>query len=937
MDGSRRDDAPLGSMHRLTPSLAFGSVIAAAATWLGTRDLESYEHSFFSLDRGTAARAVEVLGHPVYTLALGLGVRLPLHGSLGASPAAALSQYLPAPLTYWCLLAVSIAAAVLLARHSFEPICGRLLSWVATILAFCSPAFVNYTIYSDWPETAVTYCAFVACVCAPHALLALLDAPRSRTQQVLVSTCVAGIVWSLIGASHPGYWPLLALALVLTSLLALLRAEYALRTRLGVLALLAAVSVIAMALQAPDILRELSVAGRYASDMRRFVQGPEGSFVSANAFPFGAIAARSPFTYLLLALVSLPVGCAAADPHTRRLTIGAALVAVALSVAAGTLPPGESFFMPSTTWALRDPAIVFAVLAGASATRVLLGWRAAAPTLRSRLAWTALLLAAVQGPLYAVALIDKGVPAWRSHDSWTHDVEAPAARAIKRGFGGESLSRRGRLAMWPGLREQMRIARRPGVDFADAGYPLVTAWTKQRTMRELVEPNALLFNQNTDLSPAVLCDAQAMAFLQVRYLLMPGGAKCAPWNPLPDVVVDGSLQVGVRPTFDETGWIVSREIAERVRDQPALSPRSALLASVVPAAGTSVHIGATDLTVDISELSTLSGHAMVLPLAYDSAWQSSSGQIRDIGGLAALFDVADAQVRLRYATDTVALLRALSMTLAQVAGVVGLVGFAFVRGVAAEGVRLPIARLAPYTSMVMPHVHSTGRALAAVALPLRQPRNLLFLAYAVAVIARSNWTALLLPAGAIVVARIGRWRRWHEVVGMTMFAVAILVTVRRGSLSAEAVNDPLFWAVVAVAALTASALMRRWPVVALPASVVAGLCATIGALLPMGDAGSFVLLSNRLGLAATALLFAVCLGAILIAGGRGQSDGRTGAAARGALIAALALAVIGVVPGGRGAAAWFGALGVVVGLAEAVPSQRRAKQGNPSVPNVPVG
>jgi len=99
------------TLRRLAPTLACSCVVAAIIIVIGIRDLESYEHAFFSLDRGTAMQAEHVLGHPVYTLSLGLGVRLPLHGSLGASPAAALGQYLPIPITYALLLIVAIASA----------------------------------------------------------------------------------------------------------------------------------------------------------------------------------------------------------------------------------------------------------------------------------------------------------------------------------------------------------------------------------------------------------------------------------------------------------------------------------------------------------------------------------------------------------------------------------------------------------------------------------------------------------------------------------------------------------------------------------------------------------------------------------------------------------------------------------------------------------
>src|ERR671911_391439 len=97
----------------LLSTLALSGSIAGAVVLFGVRDLESYEHAFLSLGRGTAGEAVHVLGHPVYTLAIGLGVRLPLFCNFGSSPAAALAPLLPAPVTYWLMLTFAIGSALL--------------------------------------------------------------------------------------------------------------------------------------------------------------------------------------------------------------------------------------------------------------------------------------------------------------------------------------------------------------------------------------------------------------------------------------------------------------------------------------------------------------------------------------------------------------------------------------------------------------------------------------------------------------------------------------------------------------------------------------------------------------------------------------------------------------------------------------------------------
>ncbi|MBI4486817.1 MAG: hypothetical protein HY655_12470 [Acidobacteria bacterium] len=171
-------------------TVAFSGLIAAVPLALGTSDLESYEQAWFSMDRGTAVQTVRILGHPVYTLAIGLGARLPLLPNLGASPAAFLAPYLPAPWTYWLLMTCAIAMAAFTVRHALEPLCGRIVSWLALVLLFCSAPMVNYTLTDDWIETAVAYCGFVACVFSPHAILSLCGTHRPSAGRHLHGTAI---------------------------------------------------------------------------------------------------------------------------------------------------------------------------------------------------------------------------------------------------------------------------------------------------------------------------------------------------------------------------------------------------------------------------------------------------------------------------------------------------------------------------------------------------------------------------------------------------------------------------------------------------------------------------------------------------------------------------------------------------------------------------
>jgi hypothetical protein len=663
---------------RLLGALAFGGSIAAIAIVVGTRDLESYEHAVFSLNRGTAVRVVSVIGQPVHTLAFGFGVRLPLHGSLGASPAATLAPYLPLPLTYWLLLAFTIAAALLIVRRALEPTCGQPVSWMAAVLLFCSVPMVNYTIYDDWPDTAVTYCASVACVFAPHAMLNSLYAAATRAGRRIGALSVAATVWALLVLAHPGHWPQLASALVLTGALALCRSDHSFRTRLAVVGALALVSLTAVALPGLDILRDLN-ATTAGGDTDRAIDPFSASVLSSNIFPFGEVGARFPFSYLLLAVVSILVGIASPHAHVRVVILGSAFASIALVFGATTLSTRESVsaYEPSAIWTLRDPAGVFAVLSGAWATAAT--YRSPPHRRRVALKWGAagaLAIAALQGPAYAVRLVAReGV----HEESWTRDLTALEGRAWRRGLAPDRVPPGKRLVLWPDVRQAMRSARQPSTDFADAGYFLVTAWTKQRTMRGFIENNSVLFNQTTELSARVLCDAQAAQFLQLRYLLRPADVtSCAPWSRVPDLRVDDRFEVDVaRQVDDRIRALPVGRLAEPSSRKPALAADSELLPALTPLAGTSLTIAPPGVVLRFDDPSVARGQALVLPVAYDAAWRPSSGQVRNVGGLLAVVGVDQRQLTLTFVPDLVAVLRALAMTLAQVLALAGALGLAY--------------------------------------------------------------------------------------------------------------------------------------------------------------------------------------------------------------------------------------------------------------------
>ncbi|HEY7187453.1 MAG TPA: hypothetical protein VH436_12955, partial [Vicinamibacterales bacterium] len=665
------------TLRRLAPALAFSCCVAAIVVVIGIRDLESYEHAFFSLDRGTAMQAEHVLGHPVYTLSLGLGVRLPLHGSLGASPAAALGQYLPIPITYALLLIVAMASAVMVVRHALEPLCGRFVSWWAVGHLVVSLPVVNYTISDDWPETAVTYFAVIACVFAPHALLAVAESQPSTASRRAAMLALAGLVSSLVAVSHPGYWPLLAVTLICASVVGLCRTEHPLRRRVMSLALLAVAAVVPVAMQAPDILREIGLA---ANEVTRLVEGHEGGLIAANLFPFvGRASARMPFTNLVVTVVALIIGLQSDDARDRRIVGVSALISVILGIDAAMLTPGASVYAPSNTWAFRDPAAAFGVMAAAWAARAAMRW-----PLRHRgiAAWQVLAVLAVvslQGPIYASRVVWDLLPNGGSH-SWTRNFVSPQKRTVRRGLVPERVPPGERLAIWPGLRSRFGNDHEPATDFADAGYALVTAGTKDRTMRRVVESDDPLFNQSTDLPAEILCHSGAVQFLRLHYLLTPRTVTCEPWTVLPGVLVDDSLEISVVRQQDSlVRALPVARLSGALAQQPALSANSSLLMALEPLPGSSLSIEPLQVVVRQEAVERSRDRALVLPVAYDSGWRTSSGRVQSVGGLLALMSVDQPVVTLRFVPDTVAISRAVAMTIAQLLACIGLVGLAMAR------------------------------------------------------------------------------------------------------------------------------------------------------------------------------------------------------------------------------------------------------------------
>ena len=932
-------------MRQAIATLVFAGGIAGGIVFFGTRDLESYEHAFFSLDRGTGVASVHLLGHPVYTSSVGLGVRLPLQSSFGASPAAPVARFLPAPVSYWLLITFSFACTLLVLRHALEPLCGRLATWIAALLVFCSVPIVTYAVYNDWPDVTFTYSAMMACVFAPQALLASLAAPRPVRARTIGALSVAALTWGAVALSHPGYWPHLAVTLVCGAGVAMVRSDLLWRHRLIAVALLAVVTMLPVAAQAPDILRELNIPGAETSAIGRYTEPPEGALVAANLFPFGTIGSRMPFSHLLLALLSLAMGATIADRVTRRLALSAGLASVALAIGAASLPAGSAAYSPTAIWTLRDPAAGFAILAAAA---VVAGLRSGGTRLPvQRLALAALLAVALQGPIYAARLAFTNVAdpesvdtptQWDNQGIWTRDMTSPAERVRLRGLALNTQPAGERLALWPGVREAMRTDRVPATDFADAGYTLVSAWTKQRTMRGLVRPNELLFSQTVELSADILCSAEAIAFLQLRYLVAPPATTCGPWTPLSDVRIDeryalfsvGAIDARVRT-------LAAASASDQLRLQPALVEDSPLLRALKPVNGSAVRLASSRneirLEVQLDEPAATAGLALVLPVAYDTAWQTSDGRLQNIGGLLTLTEVRQPRLSLEWVPDRIAWLRAGAMALAQILTLLGFIGLVSVPPVPAAGV-VSSARLLQLRTLA---VRWRAMTVGAIGRPFRQPRYWLYIAYTAGVVWAVPWVsqepnrltlagALLLPLVALGTARLTQRSAVHTTVGAAVFALALLTVGVRGSLSSDALSDPLFWGVVGTGALLASLATRRWRVAARTLSAVAGATMMFAVLLgiPGGveAARGIDSLARQFGLPAALCLLALCLQAIAHRDTHRRDTWHLGAAARAGLLTGVLLVLAGGLPAARIDGVWLAVLGVLLGLANSTSRDR---------------
>jgi hypothetical protein len=256
-------------------------------------------------------------------------------------------------------------------------------------------------------------------------------------------------------------------------------------------------------------------------------------------------------------------------------------------------------------------------------------------------------------------------------------------------------------------------------------------------------------------------------------------------------------------------------------------------------------------------------------------------------------------------------------------------------------------RLSTWLRAVVPPAAAwIGRTASAVFDPVLQRRRLwLYLGYMAAVSLSLDWqpdesdaldlaTALLLPAAAFGVTRLTRSERVQRLVGGAIWTMAFMAIARGGSRAVSAINDPLFWGLMAVVTVGSSAVTSRWPTVSAALATIAGGCTMAAVMLPafpgfestfpgldVATIGkSLTALSQQLGLFGAVCLLGVWVQGII--GPRPHAPSswkqRIVGGTRGALLAAFILTFAGALPVvGIDARLWFVTLGALLGLVEA--------------------
>ena len=248
----------------------------------------------------------------------------------------------------------------------------------------------------------------------------------------------------------------------------------------------------------------------------------------------------------------------------------------------------------------------------------------------------------------------------------------------------------------------------------------------------------------------------------------------------------------------------------------------------------------------------------------------------------------------------------------------------------------PSSRFSTVISLAL--VLTAVTALAAGTRPRMEPRAWLYLGYGTALISGFVWQradtgyrdlgeALLLPIAVFGVARLAQKGTAHPMTVACLLVGAWVKIAVAGSLSPEALHDPLFWCLLATVAAALSALARGWANGARAAATLVGVFTTTALFVPMLPTftmkvvlESFSTLARAGGLPGALCLLGLWVQAIAASScTRDVKSPRAMAACQGALLTALLLGLAGALPEvwQRDTGHAWEAFALLLGLAEA--------------------
>jgi hypothetical protein len=154
---------------------------------------------------------------------------------------------------------------------------------------------------------------------------------------------------------------------------------------------------------------------------------------------------------------------------------------------------------------------------------------------------------------------------------------------------------------------------------------------------------------------------------------MPDGQACEGWTLLPGARIDGRWSMGQFTIPDTRAFAVRLgSLTPDERREPAFGGDPRLVGRLAPLPGSSLSFESHRLVVALTDEPRDRDLALVLPVAFDPAWKSSSGGTLNLAGLLAVERIASPRVELVFSPDMPLRVRALGMLAAQVAGAIGL-------------------------------------------------------------------------------------------------------------------------------------------------------------------------------------------------------------------------------------------------------------------------